>query len=350
MQSLRHAVPRTSRLFVSPAAQHVHPSPLLSSLAAASASSRAARFASTSVKPQPKTMFGSRLTQQMRAKFQSSASSSSRSVATSTLPGQSPPVDWTSVATRVGIAAVAAVGLHLGLNRETRDSLSKFESAYLNETFMWTGAGLAITALTARGLHASGFAVRLMSANPWVVMIGGVACGIGSMMAVYNTEPGPAHTAAWALFSAVQGATLSPMFFLNPVVLSRAGLYTVGAVAGLSYVGATAKSEQFLWLGGPLMAGLGVLICASLAPMIMPRMSVRSLSMIENVTAYGGVALFSGMILFDVQRILKTAQLAERGVVRRDPVRQSVSMILDIINLFTRIVQVLLLQQGRSRK
>ncbi|KAK4047798.1 hypothetical protein OIV83_005140 [Microbotryomycetes sp. JL201] len=347
MQSLRSAVPRTTRFVRPSAVHHVHPTPLLQFAAAASAPSRT-RFASTSAGTPLKTLFGSRLTQQLRSKFKPTASS--RNVATSTLPGQSAPVDWTSVATRVGIAAVAAVGLHLGLNRETRDSLSPYESSYLNDTFKWTGAGLAITALTARGLHASGFAVRLMSANPWVVMIGGVACGIGSMMAVYNTEPGPAHTAAWALFSAVQGATLSPMFFLNPAVLSRAGLYTVGAVAGLSYVGATAKSEQFLWLGGPLMAGLGVLICASLAPLVMPRMSLRSLSMIENVTAYGGVALFSGMILFDVQRVLKTAQLAERGVVRRDPVRQSVSMILDIINLFTRIVQVLLLQQGRSRK
>lgn len=31
-------------------------------------------------------------------------------------------------------------------------------------------------------------------------------------------------------FSAVQGVTLSPMFFLNPAILSRAGLYTVGAL------------------------------------------------------------------------------------------------------------------------
>ena len=31
-------------------------------------------------------------------------------------------------------------------------------------------------------------------------------------------------------FTAVQGVTLSPMFFLNPAILSRAGLYTVGAL------------------------------------------------------------------------------------------------------------------------
>lgn len=58
------------------------------------------------------------------------------------------------------------------------------------------------------------------------------------MYGVYATEPGTAgHYTCWALFSGLQGVTLSPMFFLNPAILSRAGLYTVGALGGLTYVG-----------------------------------------------------------------------------------------------------------------
>ena len=41
-------------------------------------------------------------------------------------------------------------------------------------------------------------------------------------------------------FNACQAATLSPFFFLNPAILSRAALYTCGVVGSLSYVGATA--------------------------------------------------------------------------------------------------------------
>jgi hypothetical protein len=33
-----------------------------------------------------------------------------------------------------------------------------------------------------------------------------------------------------AQFSALQGVTLSPLFFLNPAILSRAGIYTAGAL------------------------------------------------------------------------------------------------------------------------
>lgn len=40
------------------------------------------------------------------------------------------------------------------------------EQSYLHESFMYTGGGLALTALAARSLFKSGFAFRVMSANP----------------------------------------------------------------------------------------------------------------------------------------------------------------------------------------
>ena len=70
----------------------------------------------------------------------------------------------------------------------------------LNDTFRWTGAGLAITGVTAKLLHSSGVAARMMQANPWVFMGVGLVASIGSMMGVYNTAPGtPAHVACWAV-------------------------------------------------------------------------------------------------------------------------------------------------------
>lgn len=45
----------------------------------------------------------------------------------------------------------------------------------------------------------------------------------------------------WLGFNACQAATLSPLFFVSPAILSRAALYTCGVVGSLSYVGATAR-------------------------------------------------------------------------------------------------------------
>lgn len=51
-------------------------------------------------------------------------------------------------------------------NRDTRDALSPVEQSYLHESFMYTGGGLALTALTARSLFKSGVTFRIMAANP----------------------------------------------------------------------------------------------------------------------------------------------------------------------------------------
>jgi FtsH-binding integral membrane protein len=63
------------------------------------------------------------------------------------------------------------------------------------------------------------------------------------MMGVFYTSP--ENTVQkhmfWVTFNAFQAATLSPLFFMSPAILSRAVLYTCGVVGALSYVGATAK-------------------------------------------------------------------------------------------------------------
>lgn len=113
---------------------------------------------------------------------------------------------------------------------------------------------------------------------------------------------------------------MSPLFFLNPALLTRAALYTVGIVGAISYVGATAKyvtysltlvesfffnpalllrrNDKYLNLGGPLLAGVTVVALSSLAPMVLP-MGMRGLLISEAISLYGGLAVFGGFILFE---------------------------------------------------
>ena len=56
--------------------------------------------------------------------------------------------------------------LDTAFNRETRDALSQGERSLLNDSFKYTGAGLALTAVAARSLFKSGFAFRVMALNP----------------------------------------------------------------------------------------------------------------------------------------------------------------------------------------
>lgn len=98
-------------------------------------------------------------------------------------------------------------------NRETRGSLSAFESSYMNKTFSYVGAGLGITAASAFLLHRSGASYRIMRANPWLVMGMSLVGSIGSMFMVLNTAPeqsGAKHF-WWTAFNLAQSATLSPL-------------------------------------------------------------------------------------------------------------------------------------------
>ena len=56
--------------------------------------------------------------------------------------------------------------LDTAFNRETRDTLSPGERSLLNDSFKYTGGGLALTAVAARSLFESGFSYRIMALNP----------------------------------------------------------------------------------------------------------------------------------------------------------------------------------------
>jgi FtsH-binding integral membrane protein len=137
--------------------------------------------------------------------------------------------------------------------------------------------------------------------------------------------------------------------FMQPALLARAGLYTVGMMGSIAFVGATAKQEKYLYLGGPLLAGVAIVALSGLAPLVIPATATRTLMMTENLWLYGGLAVFGGFTLYDVQKILQHARLAERGVIRKDAVNESISLELDFINIFVRMVQILGMSQSRRK-
>lgn len=238
------------------------------------------------------------------------------------------------------------------LNRDQRiEPLSKSQKELLNSSFQHTGMGLAITSVLARYMFKNGLTMRMMAMNPLVVAGVGLAGSIGSMMCTLNTSPDntvPKY-GFWLAFTACQAATLSPLYFFAPAVLSRAALYTVGVVGSLSYVGATAKNDRFLYLGGPLLAGVSVVALSSLAPLVLPVTAARTLMVTESISLYGGLAVFSGFVLYDTQKILNHGLLVEQGRMKPDPVNESVGLIMDSINIFIRLVQILAMQSNKRK-
>ncbi|KAK3392749.1 inhibitor of apoptosis-promoting Bax1-domain-containing protein [Podospora didyma] len=246
------------------------------------------------------------------------------------------------------------VAINVMFNGESREDggMPLFERKYLNQTFMHTGLGIGIIGLTAYRMIQSGFVYRIMMTNPWVVGIGGLALSFGSMIATRSIDPDnyiPKY-AAWTVFNATQAAFVAPLMAMaSPALLGRAGLYTVAMMGAISFVGATAKQEKYLYIGGPLLAGACVIAVAGFAPLVIPATAVRTLAFTENLWLYGGLAVFGGFTLYDVQKVLHHARLAERGLIRKDPINESISLELDFLNIFVRMVQILMMQQNRRK-
>lgn len=154
--------------------------------------------------------------------------------------------------------------------------------------------------------------------------------------------------ALWAGFNVAQAAVLSPLLFLQPALLARAGLYTVAMMGSIAFVGATAKQEKYLYLGGPLLAGVALVAVSGFAPLVLPATAARTLMWSERIWLYGGLAVFGGFTLYDTQKILHHARMAQRGLARKDVVNESISLELDFLNIFIRMVQILGMQQRRK--
>ncbi|KAL4747931.1 hypothetical protein BDW72DRAFT_181595 [Aspergillus terricola var. indicus] len=238
-------------------------------------------------------------------------------------------------------------------NRETREDggMPPYERAYLNETFMHTGLGIGIIGIAARALHTSGWTYRLMATNPWLVAGVGLVASMGTMFGTYYTSPNNyiQKYALWTGFNVTQAALLAPLMFMHPAILARAGLYTVGMMGSIAFVGATAKQEKYLYLGAPLLAGVTIVALSGFAPLVLPATATRALMWSENIWLYGGLAVFGGFTLYDVQKVLHHARMSERGLLQKDVVNESISLELDFINIFIRMVQILAMRNNNRR-
>ena len=58
------------------------------------------------------------------------------------------------------------------------------------------------------------------------------------------------------------------------------------------------RNDKYLYMGGPLLAGITVVALSSLAPMALP-LGTRALAITESISLYGGLAVFGGFVLYE---------------------------------------------------
>jgi len=257
----------------------------------------------------------------------------------------------------LGLGALCFYGLGMSNDASTIMNHSMVWPTYVRErihdTYLYFGGSVAITAASAAAVFRTPALMNLFARTGWVSMIATLALMMGSGMVARSIpyEKGiGAKQLAWAAHCAVMGAIIAPLSFVGGPILIRAAWYTAGIIGGLSTVAVCAPNDRFLYMGGPLAIGLGVVFASSLGSMFLPATTALGAGL-YSISLYGGLLLFSAFLLYDTQRIVHRAENHPNfGVQKFDPVNSSMSIYIDSLNIFIRIVSILTGQGGNRRR
>lgn len=95
------------------------------------------------------------------------------------------------------------------------------------------------------------------------------------------------------------------------------------------------------------MAGLVAVCLASIGSVALPVTAIRTVSVLESVSLYGGLAVFSGLVLWDTQKIIKHAENAYDKQ-QLSPINDALGIYLDFINIFVRLLTIMDNNRGRK--
>lgn len=194
----------------------------------------------------------------------------------------------------------------------------------LKNTYMLLGMTLAFSAVTA-GMS---MAMQLSHMAALVMML--VSFGL---LFVVNKQADKASGIFWIFaFTGLMGASLGPLLNMyaampsGPSMIMQALGGTALIFFALSAYALTSKKD-FSFMGGFLMIGLIVVIVAGIANIFlqMPALYLAGRAAI--------VLIMSGLILFDTSRIIHGGE--------RNYIRATVSLYLNVYNLFVSLLQLL---------
>lgn len=262
----------------------------------------------------------------------------------------------TAGAAAIGLAALGYYGVGLGKHTSIYDNSMLWPEHVrkrIRATYGYFGASILLTAASSVAVFRSPRLLHLVTQNGFMSVMATFAVMIGSGILTqslpYTTGIGVKQL-AWAAHCGIIGAVVAPLCFLGGPILTRAAWYTAGIVGGLSTVAACAPSDKFLYMGGPLAIGLGFVFASSLAQMWLPPTTAIGAGL-ASVSLYGGLILFSGFLLYDTQRIVRTAEMYPTYTDRPyDPINASLSIYMDTLNIFIRIATILAGGGGNRRK
>ena len=216
------------------------------------------------------------------------------------------------------------------------DSYTVLVRQSVTRAFVWMTLGLAITGLTALFVADSNLIEVIFSSGSfWMLVIAELAV-VWFLSSRVMTLSMPVATAAFALYSLLNGVTLSPIFLVyTGESIASTFFITAGTFAAMAIFGYTTKRDLSS-MGSYLMMGLIGLIIASLVNMFVGS------SLLMWVVSYLGVLIFVGLTAYDTQQIkaMIANSVGDEEQTKKVALLGALHLYLDFINLFIYLLRL----------
>lgn len=212
--------------------------------------------------------------------------------------------------------------------------------AVMKEVYLWMTLGLLTSAVVAAVFVVTDLTTILM--GPGLLIAFAIELGLVFYLAARLGKMSAQRAATlFLLYAAVNGATLSLIFFTIALADIYLALFATGAMfAAMSMIGYTTEIDLTRFRGLFLMALIGLVIAMVI------NLFVAS-SGLYWLVSIAGVLIFTGLTAYDTQWIKRNAaQMEAHGVgqgdtlVRRVAIMGALKLYLDFVNLFLFILRM----------
>ena len=214
-------------------------------------------------------------------------------------------------------------------------------AAFLRKVYGWMSLGLALTALVAFGTASSPTVSQAVLGNRLIffgIIIAELALVWYLSARVSQLSPATAVT-LFLLYSALNGVTLSVILLSFTEASVANAFITTSVMFGALAVYGSVTKRSLAGVGQFAFMGLIGVVVASIVGIFWQN------SMLQFVVSVAGVVVFTGLTMWDAQRLKSMALQLEGGPAAADAIVGALALYLDFINLFLFVLRLF----GRRR-
>jgi len=275
------------------------------------------------------------------------------------IPGYSTGAKLTAGCSAIGLGALVYNGFNLSNSKDRAlDRVvvwPQYVRSRIASSYNYLFQGLVVTGLSVFSVLRSPRAMALATRGGWASFFITIACMIGLQIGTraipYEAEGlNLAKHGMWAAHAAFMGFVIAPLIAMYGDVVAQAALYTGGITAGISAIGWTAPSNEYLKMWGPVAMMSGCIFIAAMASPFFNPVSPAG-GALYSLVLWGGLCLSGFGMFMSTQRMIASAEHhpapSHWGQTRAfDPINASLGVYVDMIMMFQRLLIIL----GNNRR